>query len=69
MGLFRRKNRRQQAVEAPGQQAGSDPAQTTVTRRNVTPEARPNPDQPGWGLTAGQAIGKARQDRGEVSGG
>jgi hypothetical protein len=31
--------------------------------REVTAEARPDPDQPGWGRTIGQAIGKAREDR------
>jgi hypothetical protein len=68
MGLFRRKNRRKQEAEPAGQQTGGDSAQARVPPRNVAPEARPNPDQPGWGLTAGQAIGKARQDRQEMSG-
>jgi hypothetical protein len=26
-------------------------------------EARPDPDKPGWGLTMGQEIRKAREDR------
>jgi hypothetical protein len=38
-------------------------AHTQVAHREVTAEARPNPDQPGWGRTIGKAIGKAREDR------
>jgi hypothetical protein len=65
MGLFRsraRKNREKAAanlVEA--QTAPTAPAE--VPRREVTAEARPDPDQPGWGRIAGQALGKAREDR------
>jgi hypothetical protein len=38
-------------------------AQPEVPRREVTAEARPNPDQPGWGRALGQQIGRAREDR------
>ena len=38
-------------------------AQAEVARREVTAEERPNPDQPGWGRTIGQEIGKARENR------
>jgi hypothetical protein len=73
MGLFRiraRKNREKAAaalaaeeavVKLPAEQtAPSAPAE--AARREVTAETRPNPDQPGWGRIAGQAIGKARED-------
>jgi hypothetical protein len=38
-------------------------AQAEVERREVTAEERPNPDQPGWGRTIGQEIGRARENR------
>jgi hypothetical protein len=37
--------------------------QAAATRRDVTPEKRPDPNQPGWGRTLGQAISKGRDDR------
>lgn len=66
MGLFRRrarKNREKAAAEVPKEHTGTAEAQAVVVRRKVTAEARPNPDQPGWGRTIGQQIGKAREDR------
>lgn len=66
MGLFRNrgaKNRENAAAELLKEQARTAKAQQEVARREVTAEARPNPDQPGWGRTIGQEIGKAREDR------
>jgi hypothetical protein len=66
MGLFRsraRKNREKAAAELPKEQSRTVTAQQEVARRQVTAEARPNPDQPGWGRTIGHEIGKAREDR------
>ena len=66
MGLFRsraRKNREKAAAELLKEQTRTVKAQREVARREVTAEARPNPDKPGWGLTIGQEIGKAREDR------
>jgi hypothetical protein len=67
MGLFRsraRKNREKAAAaELLTEQTRTVAASAETARREVTAEARPNPDQPGWGRTIGQAIGKAREDR------
>lgn len=66
MGLFRsraRKKREKAAAEVLKEQTGTVEVQAEVARREVTAEARPNPDQPGWGRTIGQQIGKAREDR------
>ena len=66
MGLLRsraRKNREKAAAELLKEQTRTVRAQREVARREVTAEARPNPDKPGWGLTIGQEIGKAREDR------
>ena len=66
MGLFRGragKDREQAAAELPNEQARTVKAQADVARREVKLEARPNPDNPGWGRTVGQEIGKAREDR------
>ena len=66
MGLFRsrtRKKREKAAAELLTEQARTVQAQPDDARREVTAEARPNPDQPGWGQTIGQEIGRARQDR------
>jgi hypothetical protein len=66
MGLFRsraRKNREKAAAaERLTEQTRTVAAPPETARREVTAEARPNPDQPGWGRTIGQAIGKARED-------
>ena len=63
MGLFRSKasKKREKAAAMLLEEQTRSPAQ--VVRREVTAEARPNPDQPGWGRTMGRAIGKAREDR------
>ena len=66
MGLFRsraKKNREKAAAELLTKQTTTAKAQTEVARREVTAEVRPNPDQPGWGRTIGQEIGKTRGDR------
>jgi hypothetical protein len=67
MGLFRsraKKNREKAAAELLQEQTKMAKAQReVVARREVTAEARPNPDQPGWGLAIGQEIGKTREDR------
>jgi hypothetical protein len=66
MGLFRSrvsKKREKAAAMLPEEQVRAAGRQAQVARREVTAEARPNPDQPGWGRTMGQAIGKAREDR------
>jgi hypothetical protein len=65
MGLFRNRARKKREQAAPGlveEQTTPVAAQPEVARREVTAEARPNPDQPGWGRTLGQQIGKARAD-------
>jgi hypothetical protein len=66
MGLFRsmaRKKHEKAAAELLKEQTRTANAQAQVARREVTAEERPNPDQPGWGQTIGQQIGKAREDR------
>lgn len=72
MGLFRSvmdlfrgragKNREKAAAELPKEQTTTVQAQPQVARREAKYEERPDPDKPGWGLTIGQEIGKARQD-------
>jgi hypothetical protein len=44
------------------QQAATVTAQPAVAGREVKREARPNPNKPGWGLSIGQEVGKARDD-------
>jgi len=65
MGLFRSRasKKREKAAKLLEEQTRAAKAQAEGGRREVTAEARPNPDQPGWGRTIGQAIGKAREDR------
>ena len=66
MGLFRsraKKNREKAAAELLMEETTTVKAQGEVGPREVTAEARPNPDQPGWGQAIGQEIGKARADR------
>lgn len=66
MGLFRRKakkNREKAAAELFREQTRTVKAQGELARRQVTVEARPNPDLPGWGQAIGQEIGKAREER------
>jgi hypothetical protein len=65
MGLFRSRasKKLEKAAKLLEEQARAAKAQEMGARREVTAEARPNPDQPGWGRIIGQAIGKAREDR------
>jgi hypothetical protein len=72
MGLFRRaRKKREHAPTGLPEQltaASTAPVETApeeVVRRDVIPEARPNPDQPGWGRALGEAIGKSRVDHQE----
>jgi hypothetical protein len=53
-----------ETAEVPAETAEA-PAEvpTEVAPRAVTAEARPNPDQPGWGETIGRQIGQAREGR------
>jgi hypothetical protein len=66
MGLFRsraRKNREKAADGLLDERAKTVTAEAEVARREVTAEARPDPDRPGWGRSIGLEIGKARGDR------
>jgi hypothetical protein len=66
MGLFRRlgrKNRRTPAAEIAQEQTETVKAQAEVPRREPTAEARPNPDEPGWGRIIGHELGRARENR------
>lgn len=65
MGLFRRakKNREKSAGEFLKEQARTVKAQPVVARREVKYEARPNPDEPGWGGAMGLDITRLRRDR------
>ncbi len=66
MGLFHRrakKNREKAAAEPLKEQTPTAKAQTEVAAREAPGEARPDPDQPGWGETIGQQIGKTREER------
>ena len=47
------------------EQTVAETTQVEVVRKDVTPESRPDPDQPGWGRTIGQAMGQARTPRPE----
>jgi hypothetical protein len=54
MGLFRSKagqNREKVAVELPNEQTRTVKVQPRPAPREVQREARPNPDEPGWGRT------------------
>jgi len=64
-GLFRGRARkdREEAAGLLKEQAETVKAPPEVARGEVKFEARPNPDNPGWGRTLGQEIGKAREDR------
>jgi hypothetical protein len=44
------------------QQAATVTTQLAAAAREVKREARPNPNKPGWGLSIGQEVGKARED-------
>jgi hypothetical protein len=66
MGLFRSrasKKREKAAAKPLAEQTRAAAVPAEMARQEVIAEARPNPDQPGWGRTLGQAIGKAREDR------
>jgi hypothetical protein len=66
MGLFRRraaKNREKAAAELLREQSRTAAAHDEVSPRKATAEARPDPDQPGWGETIGRQIGQAREGR------
>jgi len=52
--------REEPAPELPTAQAEVVKAQPVVADREVKRETRPDPNKPGWGLTIGQEIGKAR---------
>lgn len=65
MGLFRRKAKKNREKAVAGlltAQTRTAEAQPEAARPEVTAEARPNPDQPGWGQIIGQEIGRARED-------
>jgi hypothetical protein len=53
MDLFRRagNNREKAAAELPDEQTKTVQAPPVVVAREVKREARPNPDEPGWGRT------------------
>jgi hypothetical protein len=62
MRLFRRRASKKQGkaeVQLLEQQTSAEAA--AVPQRRLA-EARPDPDQPGWGRTIGQAISKAREE-------
>jgi hypothetical protein len=66
MGLFRRrgkKNRQTAAAELFNQQAKTIKAEVEVAHQDATAEERPNPDEPGWGRTIGQQIGRDLENR------
>ena len=66
MGLFRRrakKDREKAAAEPLQEQSATATAPAEVPARAATAEARPNPDQPGWGESIGLQIGKTREGR------
>lgn len=66
MGLFRRrakKNREKAEAGLLKDQTSAAGAQTEAAHSEVTTEARPNPDQPGWGRILGEEIGRARENR------
>jgi hypothetical protein len=44
------------------QQAATVTTQVAAAGREVKREARPNPNKPGWGLSIGQEVSKARED-------
>src|SRR5215475_10117089 len=51
------------SIVTPPVDARAVTAPAEAARREVTAETRPDPDQPGWGRSLGQAIGKPREDR------
>jgi hypothetical protein len=66
MGLFRswaRKNQKKAAVKPSDKLPDVGATKEQIERRDLTAEARPDPDQPGWGRIVGQTISKAREGR------
>ena len=66
MGLFRRRDKKNRENAEAGllkEQTSAAEAQAEAARPEVTTEARPNPDQPGWGRILGEEIGRARENR------
>jgi hypothetical protein len=66
MGLFHRrakKNREKAVAEPLQEETTTAKAHTEAAPREAASEARPDPDQPGWGETIGQQIGKTRAAR------
>jgi hypothetical protein len=65
MRLFHRKaSKRRDKAEAQlvQEQTSAANAEPEAARQHRLAEARPDPDQPGWGRTIGQAISKAREE-------
>ena len=65
MRLFdRRASKRRDKAEAHliQEQTSAANAEAQAARQHRPAEARPDPDQPGWGRTIGQAISKAREE-------
>jgi hypothetical protein len=66
MGLFRGRGRKKREKAAAGlltEEITTPIAEVEVTPREVTGEARPDPDRPGWGRVIGQQLSQAREDR------
>jgi hypothetical protein len=64
MGLFRRRDKKnREKAEAGFLKEQTSAAEAQAARPEVTTEARPNPDQPGWGRILGEEIGRARENR------
>ena len=64
MGLFRsraKKNREKTAAGLLKDETRTAEPQAEAARPGVTAEARPNPDQPGWGRIIGQEISRSRE--------
>jgi hypothetical protein len=53
--------REERAAGLLDQQAATVTAQLAAAGREVKRETRPNPNKPGWGLSIGQEVGKARE--------
>jgi hypothetical protein len=66
MGLFRgraKKNRDKATAEFLKEHTGTVNAGPESARRELKREARPNPDEPGWGQTMGLDITRLSRDR------
>ena len=65
MGLFRRRSKNNREKAAAGllkEETTTAERPAEAARTQVTAEARPNPDQPGWGRIIGQEIGRSREE-------